>query len=127
MGYWTVGTAISDFPVQRPVERIIAATLAIASQRLVSRIQERTSRAERRRTGDDRQVTTIVLRRTKEAQPNTEEKDVDWSCRWLVRPHWRQQWFPNSQEHHPKLILGYVKGPTGKPLRLTQRVFLGVR
>ena len=41
----------------------------------------------------------------------------DWSCRWLVSPHWRNQYFPSMKGNRPIWINGYVKGPDDKPLR----------
>jgi hypothetical protein len=47
-----------------------------------------------------------------------ESRPVDWSCRWMVRGHWRNQYHPSIQRHDPLWIMEYVKGPEGKPLRL---------
>lgn len=49
--------------------------------------------------------------------------DVDWSHRWLVRGHWRNQWYPSEGVHRQKFIGGYVKGPENLPLVIKQRVW----
>lgn len=41
---------------------------------------------------------------------------VEWSHRWLVSGHWRQQWYPSRGQHLAKYILPHVKGPADKPL-----------
>jgi hypothetical protein len=43
--------------------------------------------------------------------------DVDWQCQWLVKGHWRQQWYAKTMAHKPKYIMPYVKGPEDKPMK----------
>ena len=45
--------------------------------------------------------------------------DVDWSCRWKVSPHRRNQWYPSTQSHKLIWIPAYIKGPEDKPLKQT--------
>jgi len=40
---------------------------------------------------------------------------VEWSHRWLVRGHWRRQFFPSRGANAPVWIHPHVKGPTDKP------------
>ncbi len=40
----------------------------------------------------------------------------EFSHRWLVRGHVREQWYPSEKKHHAIFIPPYVKGPDGKPL-----------
>lgn len=65
------------------------------------------------------EVNVVVLRRS-EAGPRSEcgGKSVEWACKWLVRGHWRQQFYPSTSEHRPLWIEPYVKGPDDKPLRM---------
>jgi hypothetical protein len=52
----------------------------------------------------------------------------EWSCRWLVRGHWRQQWCPGRREHRPIWITPYVRGPGDKPFKApSAKVFAVVR
>lgn len=44
--------------------------------------------------------------------------DIEWSCRWIVNGHWRNQYHPSTGRHELKYILPYVKGPEDKPLRV---------
>jgi hypothetical protein len=53
--------------------------------------------------------------------------DVEWSHRWLVGSHWRNQWYPASGQHRPKLIEAYQKGPADKPLVVRETVRALVR
>lgn len=42
--------------------------------------------------------------------------DREYRHRWMVRGHWRQQWYPSIQQHRPMWIIPHVKGPDGAPL-----------
>jgi len=59
----------------------------------------------------------ITLRKTIHDHVEGEESFVEWSHRWLVRGHWRQQYFPSSNTHAPVWISPYVKGPEDKPFK----------
>lgn len=48
---------------------------------------------------------------------------VEWSCRWLVRGHWRNQWYPSIAAHRPKWIPEHIKGPEDRPLVIHDTVF----
>jgi hypothetical protein len=92
-------------------------------------------RARRKRTGrmgiPDR-VTVIQLRRT-ESKRAEGESLVEWSHRWVVRGHWA--WYhvgpdhPLAQEVEPGRYMAriwrapFVKGPAGKPLVVTDKVY----
>lgn len=58
---------------------------------------------------------------------STEPHLVDWSCQWIVRGHWRNQWYPSEGRHKQRYVPPYVKGPPDKPLRVTERVVEFVR
>lgn len=63
-------------------------------------------------------VRAVQLRRIASGPPSdTPAERVAWSHRWLVSAHWRQQFYPATQDHRPVLILPYVKGPEEKPLK----------
>jgi hypothetical protein len=47
-----------------------------------------------------------------------------WSVQWVVRPHWRRQWHPKTEEHKWVLIWNYVKGPDDAPMVGVERAFL---
>jgi hypothetical protein len=87
----------------------------------------RFSRAERHRSGinkaDEWSPRVITLRR-QEARHGGEGHAVDWTCRWFVRGHWRNQWCPGLKAHRPTWILPHTKGPQGKPLKISaERLF----
>jgi hypothetical protein len=73
-------------------------------------------------------ISTVTLRRRTNGQsPATTPESIpaEWSCQWLVRGHWRQQYHPSNGERRPKFIAPYLKGPDDKPLKTpAERVFM---
>jgi hypothetical protein len=88
----------------------------------------RPDRAQRRRIQreypeqPERLITLITLRR-KSAKHNEEPQKIEWSRRWIVRGHWRKQYYPKTKTYDWKYIYEYVKGPEDKPLVTGRRVF----
>lgn len=66
-------------------------------------------------------IKVVTLRRAETAasgsQINPADGAIEWSCQWIVRGHWRQQFYPSTGEHRPKWILPHVKGPEDRPLK----------
>lgn len=119
---------------QEKAEGVVVAQLAVAAhafmrQRLFGITQESADRSTRRRLEragrEVPKVTVIALRATDygHVERRGEPGDVDWSCRWAVRGHWRQQYHPSTGERVPKWIHPHFKGPEHLPLRTLQRVF----
>lgn len=74
-------------------------------------------------------VRVVELRRKQApSQPDGEHTAVDWACQWVVRGHWRQQWYPSLKDYQPRWIMPYVKGPEDKPLKPPRaKIFAVVR
>ena len=87
--------------------------------------QRQLSRQYERETGHPPDVNVITLRKAKrrEGADESDARDVEWSCRWMVSAHWRNQWYPSLGEHRPRLILPYLKGPDDKPFKAKATVF----
>lgn len=131
------------FIVGRPVDDAVGA-LYLAQSRFLrtpyaTLVEEERSglrpveRRRRHRNGQGvPKVHTITLRRIERVAAPTKEpgegKQVDWSCRWDVEPHWRRQWYPSAGKHSPVFIAEYEKGPPDKPKREKRRtVFKATR
>lgn len=84
-------------------------------------------RWERQMASDLRSVTEVVLRRAALGESAGEPRAVDWSHRWIVGGHWRNQWMPSMNSHRPTWIAPYVKGPEELPLVVKERVNVFVR
>lgn len=85
--------------------------------------RKRAARVHRDRTPT---LHVVQLRRSGTTHQRASElggSHLDWDHRWLVRTHWRNQWYPSIQQHRPKLILEHIKGPEDKPLIIREKFF----
>ncbi|WP_420879163.1 hypothetical protein [Rhodococcus sp. (in: high G+C Gram-positive bacteria)] len=48
----------------------------------------------------------------------------NYTRRWAVRGHWKRQWYPSENRHHPMWIESYIAGPEGAPLKTSDKVRL---
>ena len=117
-------TRASNIALSERIVRLLPTFCAFISQRIL--VAERTevlNRATRRRLmamhSPRVPVVNVVELRRKASTPHddSDSHDVEWSCRWLVRGHWRRQWYPRQERHQMIWITPYVKGPEDKPLK----------
>lgn len=108
--------------------RILQTFWRLARQEIVVPGHFPLQRATWRRSFNREIKTTIVftLRRTR--SPKLDEANGngrEYSHRWMVRGHWRNQPYKMSGSvvHRQIWISDYVKGPDGKPLVLKKRVY----
>jgi hypothetical protein len=63
----------------------------------------------------------VVQMRRLDRRPSDSGRDesaaIEWQCQWLVRGHWRQQFYGRAGRHVPRWIAPYIKGPHDKPLK----------
>lgn len=116
------------------VGRLMCTLWLLVQQKVAVRRPATADRAGRRRWERNTnrplpEVTIIELRRP--VQTSTEDRGdhgfVDWSHRWIVDGHWRNQWHAKTEEHVPTWIAPYVKGPDDKPLVVKKRINAWVR
>jgi hypothetical protein len=70
-------------------------------------------------------IKIIRLRRAApKKQREGDPEQIEWSRRWIVHPHWRNQWYPSLGVHRPRYIPAYIKGPDDKPLIVDDTVFV---
>lgn len=74
-------------------------------------------------------VRVVALRKSKTSAHGDpdEEHSREWTHRWVVSGHWRNQWYPSEGQHKPIWIDPYVKGDPDKPLIQKDTVFKVVR
>lgn len=66
-------------------------------------------------------VKVIELRRRDYQQRDeSQPRDVEYTCQWLVRGHWHQ--YHTREGLQPRWVMPYVKGPSDKPLRVAEKV-----
>lgn len=123
-----VGTDTDPIQYALLTYRQFIAFATFANSRIVTESKNPISRSERRRAQRKNVqlggVKKIILRRYhRVTQGIIEGASVEWSKRWIVTGHWRNQWFPSVQERRPVWIAPYVKGPDGKPLDDPMKIF----
>lgn len=79
-------------------------------------------RAQRAMVTKRPEVNVVRLRKSEHRHVRGTGDPVEWSHRWLVRGHWRNQWYAKEQRHAPKWVSAYVKGPDEAPLILRDKV-----
>jgi hypothetical protein len=140
---WPYESATSDFskiPASNPGmevsmledRRVLAAFWALCSQKITIEEEWHPDRPMRRQAVRERwhSIPSVRIIRLRERSPRTDGgvgRERDWSHRWIVGSHWRNQWYPSTGQHRPKLIESYVKGPEDKPLVVRETVRALVR
>lgn len=111
--------ATSPMNIQRPVQCLFR----LMQQTIATRTQIEAPRAFRHRWKRAnllaKKVTVIRLRRPAWVAPdNHVPKPVEWSHRWLVAGHWRNQPYPTLGITRQIWISPYIKGPDDAPLEI---------
>jgi hypothetical protein len=108
--------------------RFLKALWTISAQRLAAVEPARpprtvVRRAQREELLIDGTVRVVTLRRhEREAPDDPQERTVNWSHRWVVSGHWRNQWLPASSMHRLQWIDAHIKGPEDRPLVVGENV-----
>lgn len=128
----TPNTNGNENPDSEP--RYLYSLLYLLSEKLTVVSQHEANRSQRRRLEQEQApfvplVQVVTLRRQEVRQKDKHDSNpVDWSYQWLVRWHWRNQYYPATDEHKWIAIDTYVKGPEDKPLKPpSARMFLARR
>lgn len=100
-------------------------------QQPVARVEElapdRASRKRIRRMLQEPVAVRVIQLRRAPSPGGAGESDREYHHQWIVRGHWRQQWYPGRQVHRPVWIAPHVKGPEGAPLIGGEKVHAWVR
>lgn len=115
--------------------RLIQATWLLMGQSLATSERVAADRASRRRIQRlDRaygtEVRLIRLRRARTERgtdPDERPGTREYQHRWVVRGHWRNQYFPSRDANRPIWISPYIAGPEGAPLIGGEKVFVLAR
>ena len=117
----------------RRIWRYAAAIFALLEQRILVATPASIDRAALRRLkrAKARQPPAILivrLRREVREGNDASGQPREWPRPWIVRSHWRQQYYPSDGSHRPILILPYIKAKDAPgPLVSAERVFAVVR
>lgn len=105
--------------------KLIQTTFRLMQQRIAAHHPERPDRPARReakRVGlqGDRDIVVVRLRRER-SEHHGETGEANYSHRFIVSGHWRNQWYPSGHVHRQIWISPYVKGPEDAPLKMPPR------
>lgn len=114
---------LEDYPAtgsENPAATLIAFSRLIQQERTtdVARepVQSRmVDRRGRKRTQLD-QITYVSIRRATRSDTPGDGPGRSYSHRWVVRGHWRRQWYPSQDRHIPIWITDHIAGPEDKPI-----------
>jgi hypothetical protein len=114
-------------PIIRSITSILLAGCAWLKQRVVVSTSGHIERHRRKQLALEHRaplqtdVKIIELRRSEpSSHPATagSREQVDWTCRWIVNGHFRNQYHPSTGKRELKYIGAHVKGPGDKPLKV---------
>lgn len=110
---------------------LFATMLTFLQQKILAPVCQIPPRQYRRKAErEERKIPTINIIKLREIIHHGEEgehRDVEWTCQWLVRGHWRDQWYRSLQRNQPIWIAPHIKGPPDKPFKGAPRLFTVVR
>lgn len=134
---WDTGTGITEVredyseahtaSVIEDRKRLAALWLLAGQETICPRASEPVDRhAGKRHVRAGLEIPTTRVLRLRHRRPQREGEAAmehrDWTHRWVVSGHWRNQWLPSEDRHRPTWIAPYVKGPEDKPLVLKETV-----
>lgn len=115
---------------EEPLLRTLRAAWLLMQQPLAQLEDVRADRHARKRLmrAGHEPGTVRVIRLRRPSSPSAGSgTDREYHHQWIVRGHWRQQWYPSREVHRPVWIAPHVKGPEGAPLLGGEKVHAWVR
>lgn len=76
------------------------------------------------------EIRSVILRKKETKRSNGDTNDqhpIDRDCSWIVRGHWRKQWYPSEKVNKPIYVKPHVKGDVTKPLKPRNEVVYMVK
>ena len=109
--------------------KMILSVLDFMSQKITVLSKGGLPRAYQRREELQSDMVRIVQLRARKyvGEKSEEGEPVAWSHRWIVRGHWKNQWYPKEQVHKRIFLAPFVKGPEGLPVKARTDLFAVVR
>lgn len=114
LAHWLAILKAAWLLMQQPVTSVTDAQFDKATRRRLAKTRSQPSR-----------VRVITLRRPVGGSANG--SGHEYHHQWVVRGHWRQQWYPTREVHRPVWIAPHIKGPDGAPLLGGEKVYAWTR
>lgn len=118
-----------DLPAFRLWAPVIRCCWLLMQQRIAAVDMPKPDRASARRLarlGRQPEAVRVISLRHPEAH-GVPRGDRSYHHRWVVRGHWRKQWYASQERHVPIWISPHVKGPDGAPLLAGEKVYAWTR
>lgn len=109
--------------------RLVRCCWLLMQQRIAIVEEHHPDRASARRLtrqGRKPQLVRVISLRHPAPHAVSEEGHA-YHHRWVVRGHWRKQWYGSQDRHVPIWISPFVKGPDGAPLLGGEKVYAWTR
>lgn len=107
--------------------QLLFATCHLMRQQLAENhtaVPTRPARRRHQRAGlEPPSVRTLQLRPSVRQTLASSAPDTEWRHQWVVRGHWRRQWYPSIEAHRPVWIAPFMKGPADAPVLGGQKVY----
>lgn len=84
---------------------------------------DRAARRRMQKLGQDPPRVRVISLRRSATGSSDGESDREYHHRWIVKGHWRKQWYPSREVHRPVWIAPHVKGPDDKPFIGGEKVY----
>lgn len=121
-------------PNHMHIWRVMLTLWMMLQQRIAVKEPREPNRAQRRRVqkeGGEPLATVTVIRLRRPSLPSGAEDTAhpgrEWTHRWMVDGHWRNQYLPSVDAHRQTWIAPYIKGPDDKPVVMKDRIYTFVR
>lgn len=106
--------------------RVVQTTFRLMAQKISTKHLERADRSTRREAArlkfpDETDIVVVRLRREAGERHEPSGEGANYSHRFIVSGHWRNQWYPSIDDHRQIWISPYVKGDAGLPLIVRPR------
>jgi hypothetical protein len=117
-------------PIRNETLRTLISTWLLMGQPIVTSDPQPLPRQVRRRIERETgraapTVRVIKLRHLAAHKAGDEEAEASgrvYRNRWVVRGHWRNQWYPRRKDHRPIYVPSHIKGPKDGPLIGVEKV-----
>lgn len=102
----------------------------LMQQRIATVVDHHPDRASARRMarrGHGPSLVRVITLRSPEHHFEPGESGRTYRHRWVVRGHWRKQWYATQSRHVPIWISPHIKGPGEAPLLTGEKVYAWTR
>lgn len=126
---WPFAPEISadDESLKVPAAGVLkCAWLLMQQQTIAESREEHLPKSGRRKLADrspDLMRTRVITLRRGVSEGGHSGSHREYLSRWVVRGHWRQQWYAHRGVHRPIWIAPHIKGPEGAPILGGEKVY----